>query len=133
MGRDDRHTQTVLVVGEIEPIRRALDLKLLGRADVKHVVSPASSGTTQADVVVVAAMYSAAELRRIREDPALSRAPVVVLDHMRSLGASEQDGSTWLVMGDGPGIVDELAERVSWLLARVAHPSGRIHARSTAA
>jgi hypothetical protein len=111
----------VLVLGDAQGLLEALELLLLGRARVRHAPAAGETEGIGVDVVVVTGPGASEHVRDIQVHPRLRSVPTVALSpEMSGLGA--QFG-VWVIDTRRLDVLEDLTERVSWLLARAHHPS----------
>ena len=119
----------VLVLGEAHGLSEALEFLLLGRANVRHAHTADDTEGLDVDVVVVTGPGVAEHIRAVRVHPRLDAVPTVALSADGEHITAPHGG--WVVDTRRLDVLDDLTERVSWLLARTCHPSARgAHSRA---
>jgi hypothetical protein len=116
-------TPRVLVLGGPDGLCGALELLLMGRAQVGRADAADDTEGIGVDVVVAAGREALEHVKDVRVHPRLHRAPAVVL----AVPVEEAPAvlGTWFVDPRRAEMLDDLTERVSWLLARAHHPTSR--------
>jgi hypothetical protein len=121
---------TVLVIGENVTVRDALELMLLGRVSVRWATTPDETEASDVDVIVVGPGLG--DLVAVRVHPTLREVPAVVLgDHAD--GVALRSRNAWAVSTGHPAALDDLTDRIQWLIARSKHPSSQQRRQATPA
>jgi len=111
---------TVLVIGDYAGVRDALDLMLVDGTAVRWAVAPDETEGLDVDVVVIGPGMG--DLDAVRVHPRLGHLPVVALaDSVNERPVP----NTWIVASGRPAVIDDLADRIQWLIARARHPASQ--------
>jgi DNA-binding response OmpR family regulator len=120
----------VLVVGDHSGVRDVLELMLLDGVRVLWTTTPDETERPDVDVVVVGPGLG--DLDAVRVHPTLREVPAVVLCDLTDPDAL-RSRNAWAVSTGQPSALDELTDRIQWLIARARHPSSHHLHRATPA